>query len=117
VPLRDSVGRHSSGQRSDPPHGSQCFGTDSIATDLHALLVVARGAVVGVNDGVGRDAVGVVGLSPRVDGVHVWSRVDAQRVGKWGDQVWSVSAEASADRGCMYAVTRARGRIEAPAAT
>ena len=108
MPLRDSVGRHSSGQRSDPPHGSQCFGTDSIATDLHALLVVARGAVVGVNDGVGRDAVGVVGLSPRVD---------AQRVGKWGDQVWSVSAEASADRGCMYAVTRARGRIEAPAAT
>ena len=65
------------------PIGSQCFRTDSIATDLHALLVVARGAVVGVNDSVGGEAVGVVGLGPRGDGVHIWRRDDAQRVGKY----------------------------------
>jgi len=36
-----------------------------------ALLVVAGGLIVGIDDGVGGDAVSVVRLSPRVDGVHV----------------------------------------------
>ena len=42
-----------------------------IGADGHALLVVAGGLVVGVDDGVGGDTVGVVGLGPRVDGVDV----------------------------------------------
>ena len=37
----------------------------------HALLVVAGGLIVGVDDGVGGHAVGVVGLGPGVDGVDV----------------------------------------------
>ena len=37
----------------------------------HALLVVAGGLVVGVDDGVGGHTVGVVGLGPGVDGVDV----------------------------------------------
>ena len=43
----------------------------SVTADLHALLVVARRRVVGVNDGVRGDAIGVVGLGPIVDGVDV----------------------------------------------
>ena len=42
-----------------------------VAADLHALLVVARRGVVGVDDSVGGHAVGVVRLSPGVDGVDV----------------------------------------------
>jgi hypothetical protein len=42
-----------------------------IATVLHALLVVARGAVVRVDRGVRGNAVGIARLSPGVDGVHV----------------------------------------------
>jgi hypothetical protein len=42
-----------------------------IVADGHALLVVGGGLVVGVNDGVGGHAVGVVGLGPGVDGVDV----------------------------------------------
>jgi hypothetical protein len=42
-----------------------------IAAGGHALLVVAGGLVVGVDDGVGGHAVGVVGLGPGVDGVDV----------------------------------------------
>merc|ERR1712216_1037953 len=37
----------------------------------HALLVVAWGAVVGINDGVGGSAVGAAGLSQRVDAVDI----------------------------------------------
>jgi hypothetical protein len=37
----------------------------------HALLVVAGGLIVGIDDGVGGNAVGVVRLSPGVDGVDV----------------------------------------------
>jgi hypothetical protein len=37
----------------------------------HALLVVAGGLIVGVDDGVGGHAVGVVGLGPGVDGVDI----------------------------------------------
>jgi len=37
----------------------------------HALLVVRGGLIVGVDDGVGGHAVGVVGLGPGVDGVDV----------------------------------------------
>ena len=36
-----------------------------------ALLVVAGGLIVGIDDGVGGDTVGVVRLSPGVDGVDV----------------------------------------------
>eukprot|EP00960_Hanusia_phi_P038580 753492-Hanusia_phi.AAC.7 len=42
-----------------------------VATGGHALLVVAGGLIVGVDDGVRGDAVGVVRLSPGVDGVDV----------------------------------------------
>jgi hypothetical protein len=42
-----------------------------IAAGGHALLVVARGLVVGVDDRVGGHAVGVVGLGPSVDGVDI----------------------------------------------
>jgi len=42
-----------------------------IVADGHALLVVGGGLVVGVSDGVGGHAVGVVGLGPGVDGVDV----------------------------------------------
>ena len=42
-----------------------------VARDVHALLVVARGLVVGVDDGVGGHTVGVVGLGPGVDGVNI----------------------------------------------
>ena len=35
-----------------------------VAAGSHALLVVAGGLVVGVDDGVGGDAVGIVGLGP-----------------------------------------------------
>jgi len=42
-----------------------------VAACGHALLVVGGGLIVGVNDGVGRDAVGVVWLGPGVDGVHI----------------------------------------------
>jgi len=42
-----------------------------IAALDHALLVVARGLIVGVDDGVRGHAVGVVGLGPGVDGVNV----------------------------------------------
>ena len=45
--------------------------TRLIGADGHALLVVAGGLVVGVGDGVGGNAVGVVGLGPGVDGVDV----------------------------------------------
>eukprot|EP00292_Cryptomonas_paramecium_P027014 CAMPEP_0113687010 /NCGR_PEP_ID=MMETSP0038_2-20120614/15654_1 /TAXON_ID=2898 /ORGANISM="Cryptomonas paramecium" /LENGTH=58 /DNA_ID=CAMNT_0000607489 /DNA_START=77 /DNA_END=250 /DNA_ORIENTATION=- /assembly_acc=CAM_ASM_000170 len=36
-----------------------------------ALLVVAGRLIVGIDDGVGGDAVGIVRLSPGVDGVDV----------------------------------------------
>ena len=42
-----------------------------IAALDHALLVVAGGLIVGVDDGVGGHAVGVVGLGPGVDGVDI----------------------------------------------
>ena len=42
-----------------------------VATGSHALLVVGRGLIVGVDDGVGGNTVGVVRLSPGVDGVDV----------------------------------------------
>eukprot|EP00961_Rhodomonas_salina_P232479 3140896-Rhodomonas_salina.4 len=42
-----------------------------IPADLHALLVVGGGLVVGVGDGVRGDTVGVVRLRPGVDGVNV----------------------------------------------
>ena len=42
-----------------------------IGADGHALLVVAGGLIVGVDDGVGGHAVGVVGLGPGVDGVDI----------------------------------------------
>ncbi len=42
-----------------------------IAAGGHALLVVASGLIVGVDDGVRGHAVGVVGLGPGVDGVDV----------------------------------------------
>ena len=42
-----------------------------ISKDSHALLVVARGLVVGVDDRVGGHSVGVVGLGPSVDGVDI----------------------------------------------
>jgi hypothetical protein len=42
-----------------------------VAAGGHALLVVLGGLVVGVDDGVGGHAVGVVGLGPGVDGVDI----------------------------------------------
>jgi hypothetical protein len=45
--------------------------TRLIGADGHALLVVLGGLVVGVDDGVGGNAVGVVGLGPGVDGVDI----------------------------------------------
>jgi hypothetical protein len=42
-----------------------------VGADGHALLVVARGGVVRVDDGVGGHTVGVVGLGPGVDGVDI----------------------------------------------
>ena len=42
-----------------------------VAAGGHALLVVAGGLIVGVDDGVGGHAVGVVGLGPGVDGVDI----------------------------------------------
>eukprot|EP00290_Baffinella_frigidus_P042235 CAMPEP_0180280084 /NCGR_PEP_ID=MMETSP0988-20121125/8435_1 /TAXON_ID=697907 /ORGANISM="non described non described, Strain CCMP2293" /LENGTH=83 /DNA_ID=CAMNT_0022251889 /DNA_START=123 /DNA_END=372 /DNA_ORIENTATION=- len=42
-----------------------------VAADHHALLVVARGGVVGVDDGVGGEAERGLLLGPLVDGVHV----------------------------------------------
>jgi hypothetical protein len=46
-----------------------------IASD-DSLLVVARGLIIGINDGVRRNTVGVVRLSPGVDGVDVSVGVD-----------------------------------------
>ena len=37
----------------------------------HALLVVAGGLIVGINDGVRGNTVGIVRLSPGVDGVNI----------------------------------------------
>ena len=42
-----------------------------IGADGHALLVVRGGLIVGVDDGVGGHAVGVVGLGPGVNGVDI----------------------------------------------
>lgn len=45
-----------------------------VAANFHALLVVAGGGVVGVDDCVSGEAVSAAGLGPGVDGVHVWRR-------------------------------------------
>ena len=44
-----------------------------IVADRDALLVVARGLIVGVDNGVRGNAIGVVRLSPGVDGVDICS--------------------------------------------
>ncbi len=49
------------------PEGASCL----VAAGSHALLVVGGGLIVGVDDGVGGNTVGVVGLSPGVDGVDI----------------------------------------------
>lgn len=54
----------------------ECFLYSTVLQTLigavaHALLVVARGLIVGVNDGIRGNAVGVVRLRPCVDGVDV----------------------------------------------
>ena len=49
-----------------------------VGADGHALLVVARGGVVRVDDGVGGHTVGVVGLGPGVDGVDVGVGVEEE---------------------------------------
>ncbi len=69
-----------------------------VATVLHALLVVARGGVIGVNDGVRGDAVGVARLSPGVDGVNIAEEgrdVIAVRVeGKHGERLLQINEVA-----------------------
>ena len=49
-----------------------------VSAGNHALLVVAGRLIVGVDDGVGGDAVGVVWLSPGVDGVDVGVGVEEE---------------------------------------
>eukprot|EP00960_Hanusia_phi_P076653 768590-Hanusia_phi.AAC.24 len=49
-----------------------------VSASNHALLVVAGRLVVGVDDGVGGDSVGVVRLSPGVDGVDVGVGVEEE---------------------------------------
>ena len=53
-------------------HAKSCL----VAAGSDALLVVASGLIVGVDDGVRGDAVGVVRLSPGVDGVDVGDGVE-----------------------------------------
>ena len=53
--------------------------TDHLIAALdHALLVVAGGLIVGVDDGVGGHTVGVVRLGPGVDGVNVGVGVEEE---------------------------------------
>ncbi len=52
-------------------HPRVCNQAGLVVAGGHTLLVVARGLIVGVNDGVRGDAVGVVRLGPGVDGVDV----------------------------------------------
>ena len=54
-------------RRRSPSNGPCCL----VAAGGHALLVVLGGLIVGVDDGVGGHAVGVVGLVPGVDGVDI----------------------------------------------
>ena len=55
-----------------------CRADRLVAALDHALLVVAGGLIVGVDDGVGGHAVGVVGLGPGVDGVDVGVGVEEE---------------------------------------
>jgi hypothetical protein len=55
-------------EQRDSFHHTAC---DLVSAGGHALLVVARGLVVGVDDGVRSHSVGVVRLGPLVDGVDV----------------------------------------------
>ena len=50
-----------------------------VSAGNHALLVVAGRLIIGIDDGVGGDAVGVMGLSPGVDGVDVGVGVEEER--------------------------------------
>jgi hypothetical protein len=43
----------------------------SIAASLKALLVVAGGLVIGVDNGVGGDSLSILHLSPGVDGIDI----------------------------------------------
>jgi hypothetical protein len=59
-------------------HDLHCRADRLVAALDHALLVVAGGLIVGVDDGVGGHAVGVVGLGPGVDGVDVGVGVEEE---------------------------------------
>jgi hypothetical protein len=61
------------------------FRPDLVAAGNLALLVVAGGLVVGVDDGVGGHAVGVVGLGPGVDGVDIRVGVKKHGHGEKGE--------------------------------
>ena len=59
--------------------GDEYLRTDRLIAALdHALLVVAGGLIVGVDDGVRGHTVGVVRLGPGVDGVNVGVGVEEE---------------------------------------
>ena len=71
-----------------------------VVAGSNALLVVASRLIVGVDDGVRGDAVGVVRLRPRVDGVHV--RNVLKSLAKKGEHVLKKNK-----RGRLISCTRA----------
>jgi len=54
----------------------------TVSSRRHTLLIVFRRFIVRVNDGVGRDAIGVVRLGPGVDGIDIISHGDAEYSGE-----------------------------------